>query len=746
MSNITFEKACNLEGFLKKKSPVKFTGYQKRYFMIRDSGKMLAYFGRKPKAGDEPKGVLLLNLILNVEVKNETKFVLHYSERKFILRADNPDSQALWVSSLRVLIEKSKEVPEEIHASANWKDKRLADEVAQSVKIEIEAPSPAPRLSDSSDLNTQIMSTKGIWKYLSTYPDRLLKRHMQCGFLNKRSKGAVKYFQKRWFILVSGNPIIQSADEESLTEDNFPPWMHLNNIYYFKWAGNDDDTEALGEIPTRLVTIRVKDMSNSRDSGSSFLLDLGNRIFHLNADNEEDLNKWIKAIEASKENAQEVTASITGKPKYVKKLIQLFDTNGKNALNKKISDKFKEKTKNLTTYPENLKETLEELIKLTEDMVETIDGCISHIPQRLDIAEIYAQTFHKMLCEFLSKLWKDSHSELTSESLLQLIIWTGQYDTKLRSVGINDQRVYSGISLLSAEFSMKFFEDTCLAIYESIKKAAFGQVETEVNTGRYVVCYKELCSYIEPVFIEIQNCSLPQFAEKALEVIREVVYTYINAVTEICERNLVVPMICVAGFCNDTVMIIEKFKSWQIKAKSTLDASLINLHLRTRETTSSIVSLEKMVKDFFALSLIDRINDSFELPFNELHMEILFPQIAKELNGLENFAERNLINYVWRCLMEVVIQKYVNCIFSNKKAMKTQSVLLLSETLRSDGDMFKKYFCAKFDKSVVEKQLQSLYDIVDFLEALPSDIVSACEKVKKIQGQDFDFLTAVKNI
>lgn len=560
MINTQLEKARNLEGYLKKKSSIKFTGYNKRYFMVRDSGKILTYFIRKPRAGDEPKGVLLLYLILSIEVKTETKFILNYPEKQFILRADNYDSQNLWVSALKTLSEKAKEVSESLTKSISWKDKKLAIDVAKSIKSEIESQAPAPRLSDSSDLNTQIMVTKGIWRYLSRYSDKLFKRHLHCGFLNKRSKGSVKYFQKRWFILVSGNPVIMSPDDETLTEEFFPPWMHLNHIYYFKWVGNNDDSDVQGEIPTRLVTIRVKDMTNSHDSGKSFLLDLGNRIFHLNAENEEQMNNWIRAIVASKENAQDITSNITGKPKYVKKIILLFDVGGKEAVNKKISDKFKENTKNIS---ENLKETLKTLMKLIEDMVETIDGLVSNTHQRLDIAEIYAQTFHKSLCDYIKKLWKNSYTEMTLESLMDLIIWTYKYDNKLSLVGIDDDKILNGLKILSIEYTIKSFDIVCSSIYNSIKKALLGNVDIEDLTGRYIVCYKDLIYYIDSMFKNIQNCNYPEFTEKSLETIREIVFCYKNVVTEICERNFIVPIKCILGFCNDTVMIIKKFKSWQ---------------------------------------------------------------------------------------------------------------------------------------------------------------------------------------
>ena len=66
--------------------------------------------------------------------------------------------------------------------------------------------------------------------------------------------------------------------------------MYWNHIYYFVFDRNDDDSEAQGEIPTRLVTIRIEDMSASWDSGASFYLDLGTRIFHLNAESVEAMD------------------------------------------------------------------------------------------------------------------------------------------------------------------------------------------------------------------------------------------------------------------------------------------------------------------------------------------------------------------------------------------------------------------------------------------------------------------------
>ena len=57
--------------------------------------------------------------------------------------------------------------------------------------------------------NRTVMQEKGIYDYLQQIkPDDVLKRRMLVGFLNKRSKGKMKYFLRRWFILISAKPLV----------------------------------------------------------------------------------------------------------------------------------------------------------------------------------------------------------------------------------------------------------------------------------------------------------------------------------------------------------------------------------------------------------------------------------------------------------------------------------------------------------------------------------------------------------
>ena len=200
--------------------------------------------------------------------------------------------------------------------------------------------------------------------------------------------------------------------------------------------------------------------------------------------------------------------------------------------------------------------------------------------------------------------------------------------------------------VLSIEFTNKFFTDACDVLYSSLKQASQSMMTIDDITGNYIVCYSDLCALIEPMLIEIQSCNNELFAERALEVTRELIITYKNAVTEICERNLAVPLICIAGFCNVSLLIIERFKNWQIMVKSHLDASFINTYLRSKQISQEVQLIEQSSKNFFTITLLDRVDSSFERQFHELKMDVLFPQIVNELNELEGRTDKNLTTYI----------------------------------------------------------------------------------------------------
>lgn len=63
MDDIDFVTAKNFKGYVEKKSPNLFAGFQKRYLRVLD-GKILAYFGKEKD--QTPKGIIEIKNITNL--------------------------------------------------------------------------------------------------------------------------------------------------------------------------------------------------------------------------------------------------------------------------------------------------------------------------------------------------------------------------------------------------------------------------------------------------------------------------------------------------------------------------------------------------------------------------------------------------------------------------------------------------------------------------------------------------------
>jgi hypothetical protein len=53
-----------------------------------------------------------------------------------------------------------------------------------------------------------VLDKLGIINYLQNMKGDFIDNRLTCGYIGKRSKGKLKYFQKRWFIIVSAKSLV----------------------------------------------------------------------------------------------------------------------------------------------------------------------------------------------------------------------------------------------------------------------------------------------------------------------------------------------------------------------------------------------------------------------------------------------------------------------------------------------------------------------------------------------------------
>lgn len=103
--------------------------------------------------------------------------------------------------------------------------------------------------------------------------------------------------------------------------------LEFDVLYYYVIETEEDASGPMGDIKTvSVLSLSVKDMSKSKsEGGHAFIVDTGNKLFHLNAEHRFEMERWVEAIELSMQTARERQLSITGACKNISALVASFD-------------------------------------------------------------------------------------------------------------------------------------------------------------------------------------------------------------------------------------------------------------------------------------------------------------------------------------------------------------------------------------------------------------------------------------
>ena len=529
------------------------------------------------------------------------------------------------------------------------------------------APMATPDFN-SEDVHQQVMVAKGIWQFLGSLPRKILKARLRCGFLNKRSKGAIKYFNRRWFILFVPTPFTPTPEDDiHVPETQLPNWMRHNHIYYFSFTSPEDNSACLGEIPTALCTVRIKDMSKSKDPGFSFYLDVGNRKFMLNTEDEAELKRWVDCIEASKRIAQGIQSSVTGKPRNLTVSIELFDAHGPSALKGKINDTIKNLTSGVILKEHaEVSELLTVCDSLTTELVETIDGCLASVPQRIDIATLYAETFHKKLSEILARMWVMHGKRIPQGDLMMMIKWVVEYDGKLRQVGITDDKLKNGVRVLRKTYTNRLQKqaiDTIIDFFLRLK---------DIEIPSEGVCSSGLPDVIFDTFRPILDEQYLLFDEsfnmELVEAGWTIVLQALNGMRELLERKEVLSLDVLISLCNDGRILQSRVVEFN---RATSNRHFPEMY------EEAIDLLHEITKSYIRVLvgfLLQPVKINFQQPFHEISLERELDQVKAKLDRVEARIDPDIVSKVWYDILIKVVEMYTGCILHGGSSLKTQSV------------------------------------------------------------------------
>ena len=88
---------------------------------------------------------------------------------------------------------------------------------------------------------------------------------------------------------------------------NRPPWMELDSLYQFKIESKENIGKGKkGLKMAECIEVFEKDMSQSKEKGFSFSLNMGERLYHLMADTEAERRTWVAGLKVAIGTAKEL--------------------------------------------------------------------------------------------------------------------------------------------------------------------------------------------------------------------------------------------------------------------------------------------------------------------------------------------------------------------------------------------------------------------------------------------------------
>ena len=335
---ISLEECKKYEGWLKKKSPKLFGGWQKRYFRILE-GKLIVYSEKKDSK--DLKGQIPFEHISNPESKDKTKLKFNLEGREFILDAETEENKNKWLYVISTLLkeikgnEKNEDEQERIRSST-VKLNKLESMNKNSMDLLKQYGFGA---NDEMHLSKELLSSKGI-SDLINLEDPKIKSRVHYGFLFKHHK-TLDYFQKRWFFIFSSRPLfdnLYNKDDVTFDDKKLKDWLKYDTLYYFKFKNDEKESDSLG-------TLELKNShqieSIDKDTKYYLILDVEDRRFEFYSDTKGVRDIWYEVLKNSRRTAKEILMSTTKHPRNIDLLLSYYEK-GEEQFKEKLDSEIKE--------------------------------------------------------------------------------------------------------------------------------------------------------------------------------------------------------------------------------------------------------------------------------------------------------------------------------------------------------------------------------------------------------------------
>ncbi|CAD8202780.1 unnamed protein product [Paramecium pentaurelia] len=574
-------KNLKLQGWLKKKSPAILKGWQKRFFMlIENEGYKLVYFD-DDKTNSKPKGAFELSNNIFIEQAGEEEFTIRFPGRNLELKAKSGDERQKWVETIEFCKSIGKNSQRK-YLSVDLNDNDLSKSKGSTHKKVDLSTTQIVQIEKEKIENQRFQSHKEIQKKSIILSSQLedsyileflglqqlnqnskLKSRTIFGSLSKRSKTKMKIYKQKWFILISSKPLFPEIqeDEEILQQQDIN--LELDTLIYINQKVNEKLIKRKAYIKLQnCKEIIIKNMQKSSDHGFIFKLNMGDQIYSLMANSENDRMRWQHALNESMNTCKEINNKLNlNILKNINPIIRIYDMESSLPIRRqKIKEKLQsdierielEQSINNQNRYLNLQDLLCYLKLISQDMIKSIEGCLVKDPQRQDIIQEYIEIHHEKVCQNISEFWNINNKYLSLNEIKELVTWLFDYQQLIINY-IKDDRIKQGINTLL---------QICISRWktQSEKKivAQFEQCQTiKAKNTIKTTCVFELFDTVQEIE-RLINLKLKSYLKinELFKIIKSVLWYYLEQLYD-CVEEQTENQEFLIGVCNDVEIVKE---------------------------------------------------------------------------------------------------------------------------------------------------------------------------------------------
>ena len=735
---ISLEECKKYEGWLKKKSPKLFGGWQKRYFRILE-GKLIVYSEKKDSK--DLKGQIPFEHISNPESKDKTKLKFNLEGREFILDAETEENKNKWLYVISTLLkeikgnEKNEDEQERIRSST-VKLNKLESMNKNSMDLLKQYGFGA---NDEMNISKELLSSKGISDLLNL-DDPKIKSRIHYGFLFKHHK-TLDYFQKRWFFIFSSRPLfdnLYNKDDVTFDEKKLKDWLKYDTLYYFKFKNDEKESDSLG-------TLELKNShqieSIDKDTKYYLILDVEDRRFEFYSDTKGVRDIWYEVLKNSRRTAKEILMSTTKHPRNIDLLLSYYEK-GEEQFKEKLDSEIKEIAGNYNEIEDiNILEFV--LNNLGDLILSTIDGCI--VTKNDEMLTNYVEYMNNIYLVICQSFWNKNYSSIQNSDIINLSVLIFNFDDKINELRIIDPNLDKNANEFVKIYMKKTFQNL-LDVIQNILRSEREVKALKSEEGYYYTNGpNDLFDIISNTFDLVKDFKIKEIYEAILRLFHECIIQYLIGVDCVINNpDIKIEVqfnLAIANNAFKFIQLITQFTD-DIKELNVLNENQINDSFEIKKLMSSInmmseCSIEKFVNNFQNDMIIPFKNTYFmDLEINKILLK------TEEIYGkYKEYMNPSVQKKTWDEILKLTLFFYIKSLLTTAYK-KLETIESLREKIKNDKENLYETYSGIVGNNLTESTLKILNDIYDFLDVSSYMISSSCLILRQYIGPSFDFKTA----